>query len=339
MFRTNELLHCERAVVIGGSIAGLCAARVLADSFDRVTLYERDELPDQPIDRSAIPQGQHVHLLMARGAHELEGLFPGLLDDMAAADMPVLHNEPAEIHFTASGHVLSTGRGGRDGFTAYLPSRALLEWHVRTRVQALPRVEIVRGDINEPEFDPAAGRVTGVVLDGGVSVAADLVVDASGRGSRLPTWMQQWGFDQPRVDAVKVGVSYASLRVRIPDALMSEKMVVVGAAHDQPLGMGMLFHEDGAWTIINNDALPATLKKYAELTAAGVISGFRWNSHLELPVLTSADTAPSKPAARSNSSACPAAASSPANSSTLWPRMPRNSESSASTVMMPGISS
>jgi len=187
MSRNTEPQRTDHAIVIGASIAGLCAARVLADTFDRVTLYERDDLPDQPIDRSAIPQGQHVHLLMARGAHELEELFPGLLDNMAAADMPVLHNEPEEIHFTASGHVLSTGHRGPDGFTAYLPSRALLEWHVRTRVQALPRVQIVKGDIDRPAFDPAAGRVTGVVLDGGVSVPADLVVDASGRGSRLPT--------------------------------------------------------------------------------------------------------------------------------------------------------
>lgn len=249
MVKTAEPTRCDHAVVIGASIAGLCAARLLADHFDRVTLYERDELPDGPVDRSAIPQGQHVHLLMARGARELESLFPGLLDDMAAADMPVLHNLPGEIHFTASGHVLSTGRSGRDGFTAYLPSRALLEWNIRKRVEALPRVQIVRGDVDEPIFDRAAGRVTGIVVDGGVTVPADLVVDASGRGSRLPAWMQQWGFEQPRVDAVKVGVSYASLRVRIPAGMMPEKMVVVGAAHDRPLGLGMLFHEDGAWTV------------------------------------------------------------------------------------------
>lgn len=241
--------HRPHAVVIGASIAGLCAARVLADHFDRVTVYERDDLPDGPVDRSAIPQGHHVHLLMARGAAELEGLFPGLLDDMATAEMPVLHNQPAEIHFAASGHVLDTGRSGREGFTAYLPSRALLEWNVRKRVEALPGVTIARGDVDHPEFDAAAGRVTGVVLDGAVSVPADLVVDASGRGSRLPAWLQQWGLDQPRVDEVKVGVTYSSHRVRIPAAMITEKMVVVGATHDQPLGMGMLYHEDGAWTV------------------------------------------------------------------------------------------
>ncbi len=249
MPRTPELLRSQHVVVIGASIAGLCAARVLSDYVDRVTIYERDDLPERPVDRSAIPQGQHVHLLMARGAEELEGLFPGLLGDMGAAGMPVLRNRPSEIHFTASGHVLDTGHSGRDGYTAYLPSRALLEWNVRRRVEALPGVEIVRGNVDQPEFDAAAGRVTGVVLDGGVSVPADLVVDASGRGSRLPVWLQQWGFGQPRVDTVKVGVTYASQRVRIPVGMMPEKMVLVGAAHDRPLGIGMLFHEDGTWIV------------------------------------------------------------------------------------------
>ncbi|MBV9722649.1 MAG: oxidoreductase, partial [Mycobacterium sp.] len=69
----------EHAVVIGASIAGLCAARVLSDFYDRVTLFERDELPSAPANRTAVPQGRHVHLLMARGAAEFDALFPGLL--------------------------------------------------------------------------------------------------------------------------------------------------------------------------------------------------------------------------------------------------------------------
>ena len=76
------------AIVIGASIAGLCAARVLSDFYDRVTVFERDELPSTPVNRTAVPQGRHVHLLMARGADEFDALFPGLLDDMVAAGVP-----------------------------------------------------------------------------------------------------------------------------------------------------------------------------------------------------------------------------------------------------------
>ncbi len=117
----------EHAVVIGASIAGMCAARVLSDFYDRVTVFERDELPDGPANRSAVPQGRHVHLLMARGAQELDAHFPGLLDDMVAAGVPILENRPDCIHFGAAGHVLGTTRQLRDEFTAYVPSRPQLE--------------------------------------------------------------------------------------------------------------------------------------------------------------------------------------------------------------------
>lgn len=239
----------NHGAVIGGSIAGLCAARVLSDHFDRVTLFERDALPEQPVNRTAIPQGHHVHLLMARGGQELEALFGGLLEDMAAAGVPVVENQPESIHFTAGGHVLGTGQNLESNFTAYVPSRGQLEWQIRKRVLALPNARIVHKGVAHPHFDSAAARVTGLVLDDGDTVPADVVVDASGRGSRLPTWLQEWGFDPPREDSVKVGVTYASHRVRIPEGLMAEKMVLVDADRDLKQGMGMLFHEDGIWTV------------------------------------------------------------------------------------------
>lgn len=88
----------HHAVVIGASIAGLCAARVLADFFDTVMVYDRDRLPDGPAHRQAVPQDRHVHILMARGANEFEALFPGLLDDMVAAGVPklVTYSPPAQ---------------------------------------------------------------------------------------------------------------------------------------------------------------------------------------------------------------------------------------------------
>ncbi|MDH6196766.1 2-polyprenyl-6-methoxyphenol hydroxylase-like FAD-dependent oxidoreductase [Mycobacterium frederiksbergense] len=247
--RRTVKLSSDHAVVIGGSIAGLCAAQVLSEHYQRVTLYERDELPDQPVNRNGIPQGQHVHLLMARGGQELETLFPGLLDEMVASGVPVVRNQPESIHFSAAGHVLRTGCTPHDNFTAYVPSRGHLEWQLRKRVSSLTNIEITRRVVLHPQFDPAAGRVTGLVLDDGQTVPADLVVDASGRGSRLPTWLQEWGFDRPREDCVQVGVTYSSQRVKIPDGMISHKMVVVGATRGRPLGMGMLFHEDGIWTV------------------------------------------------------------------------------------------
>src|SRR5271165_5869326 len=104
----------EHAVVIGASIAGLCAARVLSDFYDHVTLFDRDTLPDTPASRAAVPQGRHVHILMARGAHE----------------------------FGAAGHLRGMPTELRETFTTSVPSRPHREWQSRRRTSALANVQI-----------------------------------------------------------------------------------------------------------------------------------------------------------------------------------------------------
>ncbi|BBX17940.1 oxidoreductase [Mycolicibacterium duvalii] len=235
----------KHAIVIGASLGGLCASRVLSEFAERVTVLERDVLPEQPGNRTAVPQGRHVHLLMARGAQEFESLFPGLLDDMVAAGVPILENRPDCIHFGAAGHVLGTQHRLQDEFTAYVPSRPHLEWQIRRRALQIPNVTLVPAGVEEPVFD--GDRVTGVRTADGDTLEADLVVDATGRGTRLPVWLQQWGFDRPREDTVDVGIGYATHQVRIPDGLIPEKVVVAGASREEPVGLGMLFYEDGTW--------------------------------------------------------------------------------------------
>jgi 2-polyprenyl-6-methoxyphenol hydroxylase-like FAD-dependent oxidoreductase len=239
----------KHAVVVGASLGGLCAARVLADTSERVTVYERDDLPDGPANRAAVPQGRHVHLLMARGAQEFETHFPGLLDDMVADGVPILENRPDCIHFGAAGHVLGTQHTLQDEFTAYVPSRPQLEWQIRRRVLAIENVDVVHAAVNEPTYDATTGRVTGVVLDSGDVVESDVVIDATGRGTRLPVWLEKWGYERPHEDTVDVGIAYASQRVQVPDGMLAEKVVVAGACREQPLGIGMLFYEDGVWNM------------------------------------------------------------------------------------------
>lgn len=239
----------KHVAVIGASLGGLCAARVLSDVSERVTVYERDGLPDGPANRTAVPQGRHVHLLMARGAQEFENHFPGLLEDMVADGVPILENRPDCIHFGAAGHVLGTAHRLQDEFTAYVPSRPMLEWQIRRRVMAIENVDIVHATITEATYDAARRRVTGVLLNSGEVVPADLVVDATGRGTRLPVWLEKWGYPRPREETVDVGIAYASQRVRVPDGLVAEKVVVAGASHEHPVGVGALFYEDGVWNV------------------------------------------------------------------------------------------
>jgi len=110
----------------------------------------------------------------------------------------------------------------------------------------------VRAAVAEPSYDASRNRVTGVLLDATddtTATEADLVVDATGRGTRLPVWLDKWGFERPREETVDVGIAYATQQVHVPEGLIAEKVVVAGASNDQPVGLGMLFYEDGNWGV------------------------------------------------------------------------------------------
>ena len=114
----------DHAVVLGASMGGLLAARVLAEAYQRVTVLDRDVLPERVADRQGVPQGRHAHALLARGAQILEELFPGLLADLAAAGVPVL-TSPRELWFSAGGHLLCLdGEAGGEGagWSVWIPS-------------------------------------------------------------------------------------------------------------------------------------------------------------------------------------------------------------------------
>ena len=174
---------------------------------------------------------------------------------MVAAGVPILENRPDCIHLGAAGHVLGTGHTLRDEFTAYVPSRPHLEWQIRRRCRPSTTSRSQRRSVAEPAFDRARQRVTGVLLDASTPkrdpefVAADFVVDAAGRGTRLPVWLTQWGYARPIEQTVDIGINYATHHFRIPEGLIQEKVVVAGASHDQSLGLGMLCYEDGTWVL------------------------------------------------------------------------------------------
>ena len=126
----------DRAVVLGASMAGLLAARVLADAYGQVTVIDRDELPELAGHRRGVPHGRHVHALAARGQQALEELFPGLTAELVAHGAPA-GDMLADARLYFSGHRL---RQAHTGLGLLCASRPVLEGHVRARVRALPNV-------------------------------------------------------------------------------------------------------------------------------------------------------------------------------------------------------
>ncbi len=193
------------AAVIGGSVGGLIAARVLSDRFERVLLFERDDL-SLAGPRKGAPQAHHVHVLLAAGGAVLERLFPGLFDAIAAAGGQYVDMSQHNNWF----HFGVWKRRFESGLKGHSQSRVLLEQALRARVLSLPQVEVRRQSIDEVTWPSARPELR----SGAERTVVDLLVDASGRGSRLPGWLEAAGFSQPRSERVKVDVTYTSARFR-----------------------------------------------------------------------------------------------------------------------------
>lgn len=215
--RTTPPSERRHAVVLGASMAGLTTARALSGHFERVSLVERDDLPGAastgaPEPRKGVPQGHHGHALLAAGGRVLERYFPGLMQELV---------EAGASEGDASGDFLWHQFGGwklhaPSGLRGVVLTRPLLESRVRERVRALPNVTLLsRHELEEVLHDSTSGRVTGVrVTDVGEkrtrTLEADLVVDASGRGSQAPHWLEAWGYGKAREELIAGDIGYTS---------------------------------------------------------------------------------------------------------------------------------
>ena len=205
--------------MIGASLAGLVAARVLRDSFDEVLIVERDQIPQGPEPRSGVPQARHIHVLLVRGAQILEELFPGIREELIAGGAPTV-DWPSEILWLApSGWVQRTGAP----YELISASRDILDWTVRMRVLGRDGVRLLDGnDVTGLLAAARPARVTGVSIrsrsDGtSTDLEADLVVDASGRNSHAPAWLTSLGYAQVQESVVNAFLGYSS-RVYTPPA-------------------------------------------------------------------------------------------------------------------------
>ena len=261
----------DHVLVVGGSLGGLTAARVLAGHFRRVTLIERDEFPQGAGEqRRGVPQGRHTHGLLAGGCQVLERLYPGLCAQMAEAGAVSVDIVQTSRWYAEGGYLAQAA----SGIAGLLSTRPLLETMVRRRTLALPNVEVVQGATAERLTTTAdRSRVTGLECkrtDGTIQLlTADLVVDATGRASRSPDWLATLGYESPRVDRVEIGVAYTTRLFRREASHLGGDLAAI--APPTPTGKRggvMVAQEGGRWTVTLishfGPAAPEDLKGFRE---------------------------------------------------------------------------
>jgi 2-polyprenyl-6-methoxyphenol hydroxylase-like FAD-dependent oxidoreductase len=244
----------NHAVVLGASMAGLLAARSLADFFDTVTVVERDPLPDTGTARRGVPQGRHLHALLARGAQAIEEMFPGVLDELVLDGAQYFDGQDlSRLYYDMGGHLLARS-GSAPSFTAYCATRPFLEDHVRARVRRIANVTLldehyIVGLISTPDSRVAGVRIVSRRTGEPATLIADLVVDATGRAARTPTWLDSLGYERPREDRVVMQLSYASQPLRMATDTPRELAFLVGIVPGRPRGV-VLFHcENDTWIV------------------------------------------------------------------------------------------
>jgi 2-polyprenyl-6-methoxyphenol hydroxylase-like FAD-dependent oxidoreductase len=243
----------KQAVVVGAGMAGLAAAKAIAPHFERVTVFDRDSLPDAPAPRSGTPQARHTHALLAGGHSALDRMFPGIEIDLMEAGA-VRMRLRRDFRFELPGFDPFPQRDF--GYDQFALSRPALERVCRRRVEQEPYIEIRhRARVTEVIASPDNSRAAGVRFEDvrGTEgcLAADLVVDASGRISLTQCFLDAIGWQRPSTAEIGMDQAYSTLVCEKPEDAPTDWLALIHApAPPHSSRHGVIFPmEGGRWSV------------------------------------------------------------------------------------------
>lgn len=267
----------DHAIVVGGSVAGLLSARVLADAFKTVSIIEKDPLSDEPTVRPGVPQASHIHVMHEAGRKTLEDLFPGYSEELTAAGAHVL-DMATDLKFYDEGDFVADGP---NRIPMYSASRPLFEQVTRRRTAEIDGV-VMRDECQLTEYlvDDKLSTVEGVVIRNENAqreeVGAELVVDATGRTSRTPAWLEDHRYSSPPVYEVHIDVAYSTIRFERTAAVQQAYIVMPSPPRRRG---GFAFPiEDGYWLMglagMHGDHPPTDLDGLADFAGSLPVPAF-----------------------------------------------------------------
>ncbi len=255
----------QHAIVMGAGIAGLLAARALSPHFKRVTVVERDALPLVPAPRDGVPQGKHIHVLLPGGLGALDRLFPGRVAALLQHGAQPFDYGQSQFYFTGRWMPRM-----QTGLNTLAQTRPFLEHHMRRWVSELPNVQIIsETSVTAVLWDSSCERVVGLAADNS-ELRSDLVIDATGRNSRLPRWLAESGYPPAPETKVGIDLGYATGCFRVPERLRPAHpmLYIVGPPpHSTRVGVrvqvegGMVY---GGMAGYHGDHPPVDLKGFLE---------------------------------------------------------------------------
>ena len=264
----------KQAVVVGAGMAGLAAAKAIEPHFEKVTVFDRNSLPDAPAARSGTPQARHTHALLAGGHSALDRMFPGIeidLMEVGAVRMRLRRDFRLEL----PGFDPFPQRDF--GYDQFALSRPALERVCRRRVEQEPHIEIRhRSRVTDVIASPDNSCVAGVrfedVRGTAGSVAADLVVDASGRISLTQGFLEATGSPKPPIVEIGMDQAYSTLVFEKPKDAPTDWLAVIHAPAPQSSRHGVIFPmEGGRWSVSvaeDHKAPPGDIDGFKEFVAS-----------------------------------------------------------------------
>jgi 2-polyprenyl-6-methoxyphenol hydroxylase-like FAD-dependent oxidoreductase len=257
-----------QAVVVGASVAGLLAGRVLSDGFADVTIIDKDPLPDEPVPRTGVPQADHAHLMLEAGRATIEDLFPGYSEGILESGALLLDGGSDFKHFLSGDFMADAD----ERLPMYTASRPLFEHQIRTRLADVRAVDLREECAFVGYLSEDGRRIDGIrVRENGTErdIPADLVVDATGRTSRTPDWLEANGFDSPAVEEVKINMAYSTTRFERPEDARWSMAMLPDAPRKR--GWAVLPIENEEWIVglseIHGEQPPTTPEEFTQYIA------------------------------------------------------------------------
>jgi 2-polyprenyl-6-methoxyphenol hydroxylase-like FAD-dependent oxidoreductase len=248
-------------------MAGLSGARALADAFDEVIVIEKDSLPDGSVARRGVPQANHVHVLLEAGWQSLEDFFPGFLDELTAEGGIVLDDNSSSKSYSGGNSLADPPEKP----PVYMASRPLMESIVRQRVDSTDNISLQEGSqFVKYLSDEDSSTITGVEVRDEttelVTYDTDLVVDATGKTSRTPKWLETHGYESPDVDKVSINLAYSTAYVERPPEDLTT--ITVRPTPSLPRGGVAIPVEGDRWVVtlwgMHGDQPPHDIDEYVE---------------------------------------------------------------------------